>query len=79
MRLLIRSKEIIAAMYQKDEEEKERGKVWHVFDISVSDVEKVICSGIPVNKMGNLKKCRPQFWRSISAKNVSAGRGSTVF
>ena len=56
MRLLIRSKEIIAAMYQKDEEEKERGKVWHVFDISVSDVEKVICSGIPVNKMGNLKK-----------------------
>ena len=43
-------------MYQGDEEEKERGKVWKVSDISDSDVEKVICSGIPVNKMGNLKK-----------------------
>ncbi len=72
MRLLIRSKEIIAAMYQKDEEEKERGKVWHVFDISVSDVEKVICSGIPVNKMGNLKKMSA----SILAKHFSQKRFS---
>ena len=55
-RLLNRAKEIIASMYQGDEEEKERGKVWKVSDISDSDVEKVICSGIPVNKMGNLKK-----------------------
>ena len=40
-RLLNRAKEIIASMYQGDEEEKERGKVWTVTDISDSDVEKV--------------------------------------
>lgn len=72
MRLLNRSKEIIAAMYQKDEEEKDRGKIWHVSDISASDVEKVICSGIPVNKMGNLKKMSA----SILAKHFSQKRFS---
>ena len=36
--------------------EKSRNKVWNISDITDSDVEKVICSGIPVNKMGNLKK-----------------------
>ena len=35
---------------------KDRNKVWNISDITDSDVEKVICSGIPVNKMGNLKK-----------------------
>lgn len=71
-RLLNRAKEIIASMYQGDEEEKERGKVWKVSDISDSDVEKVICSGIPVNKMGNLKKMSA----SILAKHFSQKRFS---
>lgn len=71
-RLLNRAKEIIASMYQGDEEEKERGKVWTVTDISDSDVEKVICSGIPVNKMGNLKKMSA----SILAKHFSQKRFS---
>lgn len=65
-------------MYQGDEEEKERGKVWKVSDISDSDVEKVICSGIPVNKMGNLKKCQLLFWQSISVRKGSADSGSTA-
>ena len=43
-RLLNRAKEIIASMYQGDEEEKERGKVWKVSDISDSDGKKVICN-----------------------------------
>lgn len=71
-RLLNRAKEIIAAMYQGDEEEKERGKMWKAEDISDSDVEKVICSGIPVNKMGNLKKMSA----SILAKHFSQKRFS---
>lgn len=71
-RLLNRAKKIIASMYQGDEEEKERGKVWTVTDISDSDVEKVICSGIPVNKMGNLKKMSA----SILAKHFSQKRFS---
>lgn len=72
VRLLNRAKTIIASMYQGDEEEKERGKVWNTSDISDSDVEKVICSGIPVNKMGNLKKMSA----SILAKHFSQKRFS---
>ncbi|MEE0744681.1 MAG: hypothetical protein U0M38_10165 [Blautia faecis] len=70
--LLNRAKEIIASIYQVDEEEKERGKVWESSEISDSDVEKVICSGIPVNKMGNLKKMSA----SILAKHFSQKRFS---
>lgn len=70
--LLNRAKEIIASMYQVDEEEKERGKVGESSEISDSDVEKVICSGIPVNKMGNLKKMSA----SILAKHFSQKRFS---
>lgn len=72
MKLYDRSKEIIATMYQQDEEEKDRGKIWNVEDISASDVEKVICSGIPVNQMGNLKKMSA----SILAKHFSQKRFS---
>ena len=72
VRLLTRAKKIIAEMYQGDEEEKKRNKVWDISDISDSDVEKVICSGIPVNKMGNLKKMSA----SILAKHFSQKRFS---
>jgi hypothetical protein len=72
LRLLNHAKEIIAAMYQRDEEEKMRGKVWKVSDITPADVEKVICSGIPINKMGNLKKMSA----SILAKHFSQKRFS---
>ena len=66
------AKEIIAKMYQGDEAEKDRNKVWNISDITDSDVEKVICSGIPVNKMGNLKKMSA----SILAKHFSQKRFS---
>ena len=72
VRLLTEAKKIIARMYQGDEEEKNRNKVWNISDISDSDVEKVICSGIPVNKMGNLKKMSA----SILAKHFSQKRFS---
>ena len=79
VRLLTHAKEIIAKMYQGDEVEKSRNKVWNISDITDSDVEKVICSGIPVNKMGNLKRCRHLFWRNISVRSDSADRESTVY
>ena len=66
VRLLTHAKEIIAKMYQGDEVEKSRNKVWNISDITDSDVEKVICSGIPVNKMGNLKR--------LYAKTIRKGR-----
>lgn len=72
LRLLERAKELIAAMYQRDEEERRRDRKWTSADISSSDVEKVICSGIPVNKMGNLKKMSA----SILAKHFSQKRFS---
>lgn len=79
VRLLTRTKEIIAAMYQKDEEEKGRDKVWKVSDISDSDVEKVICSGIPVNKMGNLKKMSASILaRHFSQKRFSRQRINSI-
>lgn len=72
LRLLERAKEIIAALYQHDEEEKKRNRIWKASDITPADVEKVICSGIPVNEMGNLKKMSA----SILAKHFSQKRFS---
>ena len=63
-------------MYQGDEAEKDRNKVWNISDITDSDVEKVICSGIPVNKMGNSKRCAFYSGRNISARSGSADSGS---
>ena len=71
-RLYTKAQEIIAAMYQKDEEEQGRNKVWKAKNITPSDMEKVICSGIPINAMGNLKKMSA----SILAKHFSQKRFS---
>ena len=59
-------------MYSKDEEERGREKVWTAENITPSDVEKVICSGIPINNMGNLKKMSA----SILTKHFSQKRFS---
>ena len=72
MILVERAKKIIAAMYQEDEEENGGKKIWKPENISASDLEKVICSGIPINKMGNLKKMSA----SILAKHFSQKRFS---
>lgn len=72
IKLLQHAKEIIARLYQHDEEEKRGDKVWTAQKITPSDVEKVICSGIPINKMGNLKKMSA----SILAKHFSQKRFS---
>ena len=72
MELLEHSRQIIATMYQQDEEEKGREKVWTSRDITPADLEKVICNGIPVNAMGNLKKMSA----STLAKHFSQKRFS---
>ena len=51
MNLLERNRKIIAAMYQQVDEENGGKKIWKPENISASDLEKVICSGIPINKM----------------------------
>ncbi|MCQ5300074.1 hypothetical protein NE644_21980, partial [Blautia wexlerae] len=55
-KLLYLANQIIAGLYQLDEEEKGGDKVWTAERITRSHVEKEICSGIPINKMGYLKK-----------------------
>ena len=54
--LLQKAKEEVAAIWQQDEEEAGSRKIIRPEDISSADVEKVICSGIPVNQSGNLQK-----------------------
>lgn len=52
------SKEIIAAIYNQDEmdkPEKDR-REWTAEDISAADLEKMLCSGIPMTDSGNLVK-----------------------
>ena len=72
MTLYTEAQEIIASMYQKDEEEKKRDRIWKPEEISPADMEKVICSGIPINEMGNLKKMSA----SILSKHFSQKRFS---
>ena len=52
------SKEIIAGIYNQDEmdkPEKER-REWTADDVSAADLEKMLCSGIPLTDSGNLVK-----------------------
>ena len=72
MELFEHAKEIVAGLYQKDEEEQKGSKIWTAKNITPADVEKVICSGIPINEMGNLKKMSA----SILAKHFSQKRFS---
>ena len=72
MELFEHAKEIVAGLYQKDEEEQKGNKIWTAKNITPADVEKVICSGIPINEMGNLKKMSA----SILAKHFSQKRFS---
>ena len=48
--------ELIACMYQDDADINASEKSWKAEDIRPSDVEKVLCDGMPVTKNRNLKK-----------------------
>ena len=77
--LLEQAQEIIAHMYQEDEEEKGRGRIWTAEDITPADLEKVICNGIPVNSMGNLKKMSASILaRHFSQKRFSRQRITSI-
>ena len=77
--LLEQAREIIAHMYQEDEEEKGRGRIWTAEDITPADLEKVICNGIPVNSMGNLKKMSASILaRHFSQKRFSRQRITSI-
>ncbi len=53
-----RSREKIAAVYNRDEEEKpaKERRRWTAEDVSPADLEQMLCSGIPVTASGNLTK-----------------------
>jgi len=51
-----RVRRIIAQIYQDYEEDSRSKKVWKPEDITPSDVERSLCSGIPKTDMGNLQK-----------------------
>ena len=74
-----RGREIIAGLYQADEEEKRGNRIWKAEDITPSDMEKVICSGIPINEMGNLKKMSASILsRHFSQKRFSRQRITNI-
>ncbi len=79
MALYQESREIIAGMYQADEEEWKGDRIWKADMITPSDVEKVICSGIPINNMGNLKKMSAStLARHFSQKRFSRQRITNI-
>ncbi len=56
LELYEKSREVICSIYQSDEEESGGSKVWRTVDITSGDIERFICSGIPLTKSGNLQK-----------------------
>ena len=54
--LVQRAKERIAEYYTQDETDAEGGRIWTAADVSNADLEKWLCTGIPVNEGGNLEK-----------------------
>lgn len=79
IRLYDHSRQIVAAMYQHDEEEKRNDRIWTAENITPSDMEKVICSGIPINSMGNLKKMSASILsRHFSQKRFSRQRITNI-
>ncbi len=70
---------IIAGLYQADEDEWKGDRIWTAEQITPSDVEKVICSGIPINNMGNLKKMSAStLARHFSQKRFSRQRITNI-
>lgn len=54
--LLDRARETAAGIYQRQEEENHTGRYWSPDDITPGDLEKIICSGIPMTGSGNLQR-----------------------
>ena len=74
-RLYRQTQELISQMYQDDENVKDSGKVWRAEDIGPSDVEKVLCDGIPTTKNGNLQKMSKSLLnRHFSQKRITRQR-----
>lgn len=57
IKLLDRTKDVIVRIYQNDEDNQQCSKrIWVREDVTAGDVERIICSGIPLTKTGNLQK-----------------------
>ena len=74
MSVLARAKKVVADIYNEDEE-LSPGKVWSAEEISSADLEKMICSGIPLTGDGNLQKMSASLLaRHFSQKRLSRQR-----
>jgi len=74
MSVLARAKKAVADIYNNDEEISP-GKVWSAEEISSADLEKMICSGIPLTGSGNLQKMSASVLaRHFSQKRMSRQR-----
>ena len=78
MQLVEDAKKEVAAMYNSDWFDSGTERCFAASDISSSDLEKVICSGIPLTKSGNLQRHLHLCSTSNSAVSVSAGRESII-
>ncbi len=73
--LMLQARKLIADIYNADEKERRRAKVWTMESIGPSDVEQMLCSGIPVDANGNLRKAAESiFADQFAAKRMSRQR-----
>lgn len=71
-RLYGQCQELIAKLYNQVEEQEESGKIFMSGDIGSSDIEQVLCSGIPYTNKGNLERAS----KSVLNKHISSHRMS---
>lgn len=72
----------IAAIYQKDEEEKpeKERRIWTEENVGPADIEKMLCSGIPVTESGNLAKANQSLLnRQFQSYRMSRQRIDSIF
>lgn len=79
LKLYDRCRQIIADMYNMDAEFIDGGKKYNIKEISAYEVEKTLCSGIPVNKSGNLQKMSASRFNALfKTKRMSRQRINSI-
>ena len=77
--LVQRAKEYIAECYTQDEQDQGSSRVWSADEVSNSDLEKWLCTGIPVNEAGNLEKVsRSRLGKMFGNQRMSRQRLDTL-
>ena len=78
--LVQEAREKIAKLYESDIDKSRRREVWRPEQITFADIERVLCSGIPVNAQKNLQRMTASTLnRQFESKRVSRQRLDVVW